>query len=107
MVFSKCLQSLTTQGLIDNLQRALEASQTSAYSALCHRGVSHIASEFKTLGWGCGYHNAQMLLSYVKEAMPDAYRTAFGEDIPSISTLQRLIQAGWAKGSNTYRQSLT
>lgn len=89
-----------TKGLIHGLRRALESNSSSAFSVLCHPGVSHFASEFKTFGWGCGYHNAQMLLSYIKEVSPDNYKKAFGEDIPYIRTIQNLIEAGWNKGSN-------
>jgi len=39
-----------------------------------------------------------MLLSYLKEASPEQYRRAFGEDIPSIRKIQSIIEAGWAKG---------
>lgn len=36
--------------------------------------------------------------------MPHEYRKTFGNDIPSIRTLQTLIEAGWAKGE--YNPSL-
>jgi len=89
---------LTKAGIIAGLQRALEASPASNISALCHLGTSHFSSEFKTLTWGCGYNNAQVLLSYLKEAAPKHYRQAFGDDIPSIRRLQTLIEEGWKKG---------
>ena len=97
---------MMTQGLIHDLQRALESSPSSAYSVLCHPGTSHFASKLRTIGWGCGYDNAQMLLSYIKEALPDSYRNAFGNDIPSIRTIQNLIQAGWAKGIQNTKATL-
>jgi len=83
--------------LIHGLQRALEENTSSRYSFLCHPGTSYFDSEWTTLGWGCGYNNAQMLLSYIKVTSPDAFRTAFGEEIPSIKKIQNLIEAGWAK----------
>jgi Peptidase family C78 len=81
----------------------LESNSSSAFSVLCDPRVSHFAFEIKTLGWGCGYNNIQMLLSYMKEASPDDYRRAFGEDIPSIRRIQNLIEAGWAKGCNYWK----
>ena len=91
--------SNTSPGLIHGLQRALQESTVSAYSVLCQPGTSHFASEFSTLGWGCGYHNAQMILSSIRETSPHEYTRAFGDQIPSISKIQSLIEAGWAKGS--------
>jgi hypothetical protein len=71
----------------------------SACSVLCHPGVSHFASEFKTFGWGCGYLNAQMLLSYIKETRSQEFQNFFaGEDLPSIKKLQQSIEQGWSKG---------
>jgi hypothetical protein len=86
-------------GIISGLQRALEVSPTSGISALCHLGTSYFGKEFKTLTWGCGYNNAQVLLSYLKEASPKEYQKAFGEDVPSIRRLQTLIEDGWRKGN--------
>ena len=87
-------------GLIYGLQRALQESTVSAYSVLCHPGTSHFASEFSTLGWGCGYNNAQMILSSIRETSPEIYMSAFDDQIPSIGKIQSLIEAGWAKGSS-------
>ena len=84
--------------LIYGLQRALDLDSTTAYSVLCHPKTSHLRSQFSTIGWGCGYHNAQMLLSYLSGASKEEYKKAFGEEIPSIRKLQTLIEAGWAKG---------
>ncbi|XP_044740308.1 zinc finger-containing ubiquitin peptidase 1-like isoform X2 [Chrysoperla carnea] len=71
--------------------------------------VDHYASSYGDRGWGCGYRNAQMLLSsllthtgyndllYRKLWTPQGElppRTA----VPSISRLQVLIEAAWAQG---------
>ena len=96
------LAKLTPQGLIHGLRRALESNSSSAFSVLCHPGVSHFATQFKTFGWGCGYNNAQMLLSYLKEAFPSDYGRTFGDEVPSIRRIQNLIEDGWAKGSNLW-----
>lgn len=95
------LTSANPIDLIYGLQRALDSDNTTAYSVLCHPKTSHLRSQFLTTGWGCGYHNAQMLLSYIREAEKEQYQKAFGEDIPSIHKLQTLIEVGWAKGSNS------
>jgi hypothetical protein len=90
---------LLIAGLVHGLQRALESDSTSAVSVLCHPGVSHLSSGFTTFGWACGYLNAQMLLSYIREALPNEFREAFGDELPSIRTLQGLIEAGWRNGT--------
>jgi hypothetical protein len=84
--------------IIPGLQRALQASLISEFSALCHPGTSNFSSEFKTLTWGCGYNNAQVLLSYLKEASPKDFKNSFGDDVPSIRRIQTLIEEGWGKG---------
>jgi hypothetical protein len=71
----------------------------SAVSVLCHPGVSHMSSGFTTFGWACGYLNAHMLLSYIREALPTEFRGAFGEEIPSIYAIQGLVETGWRKGT--------
>ena len=65
---------------------------------LCHPSTSHFCFEYSTLGWACGYNNAQVLLSYLKQTMPNEFRTAFGERVPSIHKLQTMIEEGWQKG---------
>lgn len=69
-------------------------------------GVDHYASSYGDKGWGCGYRNLQMLLSSLlqntlyNEALYKAWgnhgpaRTA----MPSISRLQRMVEAAWAQG---------
>jgi hypothetical protein len=89
---------LIAPGIIPGLQRALDASSISEFSALCHPGTSNFSSEFKTLTWGCGYNNAQVLLSYLREASPKTFKNSFGDDVPSIKRIQTLIEEGWGKG---------
>jgi hypothetical protein len=60
-----------------------------------------MSSGFTTFGWACGYLNAHMLLSYIRDALPTEFRGAFGEELPSIRILQGLIEAGWGKGTHT------
>ena len=85
-------------GIIYAIQRALENDPASSHSVLCHPTVSHIATDFKYTGWGCGYVNAQMLLSYLRQASPNEYIKSFGEGIPSVRKIQAFIEAGWSKG---------
>ena len=97
-----CSRDLLTADLIYGLKRALDENESSASSVLCNPGVSHLASGFRTFGWGCGYLNAQMLLSHIMRSSPQEYNRAFGEGLPSIRKLQNLIEQGWAKGSRLY-----
>jgi len=88
-----------SKGLILALKKALDASPLSAASALCSPRASHISSDFKTFGWGCGYHNAQMLLSFIRETFQAEFKSNFGENLPSIREMQQTIENGW-KGGN-------
>lgn len=69
-------------------------------------GVDHYASSYGDRGWGCGYRNLQMLLSSLLQntSYNEALYSAWGAQgpsrtaMPSISRLQRLVEAAWAQG---------
>lgn len=68
--------------------------------------VDHYASSYGDKGWGCGYRNAQMLVSSLLT------HTGYNErlyklwqnqkpprsSVPSISRLQTLIEQAWSQG---------
>ena len=63
--------------------------------------VDHHAAAMGDKGWGCGYRNLQMLLSCLLKTQPYAPLLAglsASGGMPSISRLQELIEAAWARG---------
>ncbi|GAO52291.1 DUF1671-domain-containing protein [Saitoella complicata NRRL Y-17804] len=62
-------------------------------------GCMHIGGENDDRGFGCGFRNAQMLLSYLAHTRPTDYVNAFGQkDLLSISEIQQKIERGWEMG---------
>lgn len=83
-----------------NLIPRLKAlSQVTCQAFYCS-SVDHHSSSFGDKGWGCGYRNLQMLLSSLALFTPTAECLSLnkGTGIASISRLQGLIEAAWAKG---------
>jgi len=93
-----CFINVANEDLVYGLQRALDQNTDSASSVLCDPRTSHLASQFSNSGWGCGYLNALMLLSYIQKSSPQEYQLGFGHELPSIRKIQTLIQEGWSKG---------
>ncbi|KAI8388851.1 peptidase family C78-domain-containing protein [Radiomyces spectabilis] len=70
----------------------IQGVTTCAY--LCSLSVDHVATGLLDLGWGCGYRNCQMLLTYV-----EAYQKPYSRiirHIPDIEGLQILLEKAWA-----------
>jgi len=67
--------------------------------------TDHYASSYGDKGWGCGYRNLQMLLSCLfrqqgyKEVLSRSLSLNINKlSMPSISKLQRTIEAAWQAG---------
>ncbi|KAK5641977.1 hypothetical protein RI129_010524 [Pyrocoelia pectoralis] len=68
--------------------------------------VDHYASSYGDRGWGCGYRNAQMLISSLLTHTgynDKLYKLWQGQkpprsSVPSISRLQNLIEQAWSQG---------
>ncbi|XP_038077960.1 zinc finger-containing ubiquitin peptidase 1-like [Patiria miniata] len=89
-----------TSGLIQKMVTYYTDQTTPglSYVRLCS-DTDHYSSTYGDKGWGCGYRNLHMLLSSLVRI--DEYRQVLfsGQNaIPSISKLQQLIEAAWAKG---------
>lgn len=81
------------------LRRIIDNENALQYSGLCHTGVVHCASNWRDLGWGCGYRNTQQVLSSLLAVDPDRYDEVFGaSDILSIREIQAGIEEAWRKG---------
>ncbi|KAL1926628.1 hypothetical protein VTP01DRAFT_5523 [Rhizomucor pusillus] len=63
---------------------------------LCSPYTDHIATGFMDLGWGCGYRNCQMLMTFLqrqREAGDYLLR-----QVADISGLQMLLERAWQEG---------
>lgn len=112
------LKAAETHGVDDGLSCtrsvAARVSNLSAQSpgvikSFVCSSVDHYASSYGDKGWGCGYRNLQMLLSSLLQntLYNEAIYSAWGQHgpsrtaMPSISRLQRMVEAAWADGFDT------
>uniref|UniRef100_A0A8D8GYD5 Zinc finger-containing ubiquitin peptidase 1 n=1 Tax=Culex pipiens TaxID=7175 RepID=A0A8D8GYD5_CULPI len=97
---SSCTKSVSPRVL------ALSASSPNVLKTYVCSSVDHYASSYGDKGWGCGYRNLQMMLSSLLQntAYNEALYSAWGSHgpartaMPSISRLQRMVEAAWAQG---------
>lgn len=109
------LRAAESHGIDDNtscsksiIPRVLTFSANSpgVIKALLCSSIDHYASSYGDKGWGCGYRNLQMLLSSLLQntTYHEALYAAWGSQgpartaMPSISRLQKLVEAAWAQG---------
>ncbi|GAA97229.1 hypothetical protein E5Q_03905 [Mixia osmundae IAM 14324] len=64
------LLALVIQELSDSAAVAGNTDAPAHSAILCHDSVQHIRSHACDLGWGCGFRNAQMLLSCIRDLPP-------------------------------------
>jgi len=78
-------------------------------SLICGR-VDHLSSTYGDKGWGCGFRNLQMMLSYLlsrtqyRESIVDRVfknKNLEGAGVPSIPRLQEVLEAAWQEGFDT------
>ena len=94
-----------TQNLI-SIVRQIPLGKMAVRRLLCSN-CSHYASGFIDSGYGCGYRNAQMLLSSIRED-PILRFVLFNNNnsnMPSITKIQELIENAWAKGFDVMGQA--
>lgn len=48
------------------------------------------------LGWGCGYRNAQMLMTFLQRKQQDG--DSIIQQVTDISGIQILLERAWAEG---------
>lgn len=88
---------------------SLSASSPGVIRSLVCSAVDHYASSYGDKGWGCGYRNLQMLLSSLLQntTYNEALYSAWGTQgpsrtaMPSISRLQKMVEAAWTQGFDT------
>lgn len=97
---SSCTKSVSPRVL------SLSSSSSNVLKTYVCSSVDHYASSYGDKGWGCGYRNLQMMLSSLLQntAYNEALYSAWGSHgpartaMPSISRLQRMVEAAWAQG---------
>ncbi|XP_055919660.1 zinc finger-containing ubiquitin peptidase 1-like [Eupeodes corollae] len=97
---TSCTKSVASRVL------ALSSSSPGVIKSLLCSAVDHYASSYGDKGWGCGYRNLQMLFSSLLQntSYNEVLYSAWGKRspsrtaIPSISRLQKMVEAAWAQG---------
>ncbi|KAG2217374.1 hypothetical protein INT45_007384 [Circinella minor] len=77
-----------------NLNHKKKKSTVSAY--LCSPYTDHIATGFMDLGWGCGYRNCQMLMTFLQRKQEAG--DSILRQVTDISGLQLLLERAWKEG---------
>lgn len=90
---SNMLQLLASQLLqIGNTKK----NQDMRVVHFCDSTVDQIRTQQYDKGWGCGYRNCQMLLSYLQKAQTNG--VSFVKHVPNIEGIQYLIDQAWKDG---------
>ncbi|CAB3977307.1 Hypothetical predicted protein [Paramuricea clavata] len=89
-----------TTGVINHLQQQIRTKGPTPnhFVRLCCP-TDHFSSSYGDKSWGCGYRNLQMLLSALIKL--EHYKGAISkvcQNIPSIPTIQQLIEDAWRHG---------
>ncbi|KAI8365676.1 peptidase family C78-domain-containing protein [Choanephora cucurbitarum] len=87
-----------TSGIIPRLEPNFKKGETvSAY--LCSPTTDHLSTGCMDLGWGCGYRNCQMLMSYLEQQEQDGEPIL--KHVLDIHGIQLLIEQAWKEGFDT------
>ncbi|CAO3621145.1 unnamed protein product [Mucor fragilis] len=91
-------QDCRTAGVIPRLEPNFRKADTlSAY--LCSPLTDHLSTGFMDLGWGCGYRNCQMLMTFLERQKQDGEPLL--KNVLDISGIQLLIEKAWQEGFDT------
>ncbi|CAO3623170.1 unnamed protein product [Mucor hiemalis] len=84
-----------TSGVIPRLEPNFKKGDTQlAY--LCSPLTDHFSTGFMDLGWGCGYRNCQMLMSFLERFQQDGEPLL--KNVLDISGIQLVIEKAWKEG---------
>lgn len=64
---------------------------------LCSPDTDHVATGLMDLGWGCGYRNCQMLMTYLSKQREQ--NVPILESVVNIKGLQLLLEKAWKEGT--------
>ncbi|KAI8372737.1 peptidase family C78-domain-containing protein [Radiomyces spectabilis] len=89
-----------TAGVIPRLQpqfsRANSKKSNTVAAYLCSPYTDHISTGYTDLGWGCGYRNCQMLMTFLERQEEQAQPLL--KQVPDIPGLQLLLEKAWREG---------
>ena len=90
-------------GISDILGKLIEQDRDVETAYLCHPAVCYVG-KIKAKGKSegdhfCGYHNIQMLASYI-EVIETQSSGKFASGIPTLREIQDLIEEAWNQGFN-------
>ncbi|KAI8577809.1 hypothetical protein K450DRAFT_250105 [Umbelopsis ramanniana AG] len=96
----KALQeSSRTHGIIPKLQphfMSLKKQGKTSMVYLCSPDTDHVATGLMDLGWGCGYRNCQMLMTFLSKQRDQNVPILDG--VVNIKGLQLLLENAWKEG---------
>lgn len=82
-------------GIIPKLEPNLKNEDTQ-YAYLCSDSTDYISTGIMDLGWGCGYRNCQMLMSFLEKEKQDGDYLL--KQVIDISSIQLLLEKAWQEG---------
>lgn len=82
-------------GVIPSLEPNFKKGDTLA-AYLCSATTDQLSTGFMDLGWGCGYRNCQMLMSFLEQEIQDGEPLI--KKVLDISGIQFLIEKAWKEG---------
>ncbi|KAG1143380.1 hypothetical protein G6F37_008015 [Rhizopus arrhizus] len=85
-----------TSRIIPKLEPNLKYSNETQYAYLCSDHTDYIPSGFMDSGWGCGYRNCQMLMSFLEKEKQDGH--CLLKHVVDITSIQLLIEKAWQEG---------
>ncbi|KAJ8656605.1 hypothetical protein O0I10_007682 [Lichtheimia ornata] len=88
-----------TPGVIPRLEpqfTSLNRKGNTMAAYLCSPYTDHIATGFVDLGWGCGYRNCQMLMTFLQRQQE--HGDSLVREVADISGLQLLLERAWSEG---------
>ncbi|GAA5812056.1 hypothetical protein MFLAVUS_005505 [Mucor flavus] len=88
-------QDCRTSGVIPSLEPNFKKGDTLA-AYLCSATTDQLSTGFMDLGWGCGYRNCQMLMSFLEQEIQDGEPLI--KKVLDISGIQFLIEKAWKEG---------
>lgn len=87
-------------GVIPKLQphfMSLKKQGKTSMVYLCSPDTDHVATGLMDLGWGCGYRNCQMLMTYLSKQREQ--NVPILESVVNIKGLQLLLEKAWKEGT--------
>ena len=87
--------------IFTELERDCQEDQSIQRAYLCRTGVKYVIMKPELEGLG-GYHNIQMMISYLLATRYSQCHEYFQGRLPTVLKLQDLIEEAWDKGINSH-----